>query len=112
MTLPAPRRLLQQQLDAHQTAAQQDHRLSFDDELQENHLINKPAPSTQNDQDFMSGLIDWDGIRRDAALVFGATLEETQDLAAIGDGELHSEFLAGMTDEEFNDELDRLTRMI
>lgn len=112
VNLPIPRRLLQQQLDDYRRSTQQNHLLSFDDELQQNHLVTKTAPSAQNDQDFMSSLIDWDGIRRDAELVFGATLEETQDLTAVENGEPQNEFLAGMTDEEFNNELDRLTRMI
>lgn len=110
--LPAPQEQLQQQSDVLQNLAQPEQLLSFDDELQQSHLIASPAQSTQNDQAFMNSLIDWNGVRRDAALVFGATLAEAQDLATVEYGDTQLELLATMNDEEFHAELDRLTRMI
>lgn len=108
--LPIPQIPMQQQLNINQRTVPQQALLSFDDELQQSHITASTTPANWNEQEFLNGLIDWEGLRRDSDLLFTMNGQEVDGVASAETG-LHQEE-EELTEEELNAELDRLIRWI
>jgi hypothetical protein len=110
VNLPTQQASIEQHFDERLSAEISLNLLSFDDELQQSHVLAQAASSTQNDQAFLNTLIDWEGIQADADLVFGATPEEFNTMnIETGNGQMNLEqFDKSLYDAELN----RLNRFL
>lgn len=108
--LPIPQGPMHQQLINNQRITPQENLISFDDALQQAHIATASTSTNLNEQSFLNTLIDWDGLRQDQELIFGADAQEAGEIASaeLGGQEEQEEFV----DEELQAELERLARWL
>ena len=111
VAMPEPSYSFQQQLWQQSLSTLPGTMVPFDDELQRGQISTEPSAPNVDEQAFMNSVIDWEGIRSDSQLVFGADSQEMQAMDNVETGEFYATFNA-MTDTEFEAELERLTKML
>jgi hypothetical protein len=109
--LPIQQTSIDQHFEERLSAESSANLLSFDDELQQSHVVARAASSTQNDQAFLNTMIDWEGIQADADLVFAATPEEFDTMNTIETGNGQAT-LQQFDNSLYEAELNRLTQFL
>ena len=106
VTLPAPQQALHQQIDTHYDGV--DGLLPFDPRF----FSTDSAPQVTNEIDFVSSLIDWEGIDADMEILRQSTSEERGELPAVETGGSQPLAWNQQSAEEFQRDLDRLMKLV